>query len=172
MSNQPEWTKFQEATLNLTAANANAAKHAATLMNIADCDKVYLNSRYQVNLRAHEHPETKQIFLIHLSIKRLDKEPIHDWRDLQRIKNEICGPECFAIEIYPPEKYLVDSANQYHLWCFDSEMDIPFVFHHRLVSEESTNGAKQRPFEVKPDDLITTQQMQVLLDAALAEGKE
>lgn len=31
--------------------------------------------------------------LTHLEITRHDREPIHSWRDLQEIKNAICGTE-------------------------------------------------------------------------------
>lgn len=52
----------------------------------------------------------------HLSIKRNDRESVHDWRDLQELKNAICGPEREAVEIYPAESRRVDMRNQYHLW--------------------------------------------------------
>jgi hypothetical protein len=86
--------------------------------------------------------------MLHLSIKRLDKEPIHDWRDLQRIKNELIGPEHEAFEIYPAESRVVDTANQYHLWVFkDPEMRIPVGWQKGLKNAISGGGAKQRPFE-------------------------
>jgi hypothetical protein len=46
----------------------------------------WVNSRYQV-LRLDFGA------LWWLSIKRRDKLPIHDWRELERIKNEVVGPE-------------------------------------------------------------------------------
>ncbi len=85
---------------------------------------------------------------IHLSIKRNDKEPIHDWRDLQEIKNQLVGEENEAFELYPAESRLVDMANQYHLWVFkDKELKMPIGFNTRGVgSKEDAEkiGAKQR----------------------------
>lgn len=52
----------------------------------------------------------------YISVKRNDRHPIRDWRHLQAIKNEICGTECEAVELFPAESRLVDEANQYHLW--------------------------------------------------------
>jgi len=49
-------------------------------------EKVFMNNLYQVNII--EYPE-----LFHVSVKRLDKHPVHDWRHLQRIKNELIGKE-------------------------------------------------------------------------------
>ena len=50
--------------------------------------------------------------LDYLSIKRHDKKPCRNWTDFQQIKNMICknGENRFAVEIYPPEKFLVNSA--------------------------------------------------------------
>lgn len=47
--------------------------------------ETWVNSLYQVNVR--RGPE-----ITWLSIKRRDKQPIHDWRDLQDIKNQLVGP--------------------------------------------------------------------------------
>lgn len=68
-----------------------------------------------------------------LSIKRRDKEWIHDWRDLQRIKGEICGPEREAFELYPAESRLNDTANQYHLWVLAEGMLMPVGYTDRSV---------------------------------------
>jgi hypothetical protein len=73
---------------------------------------------------------------VHLSIKRIDQQPIHDWRDLQRIKNELIGPDCEAVELYPAEGRRVDTANQYHLWgTADPEFRFGFGFTDRMVTE-------------------------------------
>jgi len=89
--------------------------------------------------------------IIHLSIKRIDKEPIHDWRDLQEIKNLLVGKENEAVELYPAESRRVDMANQFHLWCFaDPSVKVPFGFNDGRVvvdyDENDNSGVKQRPF--------------------------
>lgn len=110
--------------------------------------KFFLNDRYQVCTREIEWPGVGA--MVHLSIKRLDKEAIHDWRDLQAIKNELVGAECEAIELYPAESRLVDAANQFHLWAFiDPTVRVPIGWTQREVggAEEAAKiGAKQRPF--------------------------
>jgi hypothetical protein len=111
---------------------------------------VYRNSKYQVVKRVIK-ANNKGCDLIHLSIKRLDKEPIHDWRDLQEIKNEIVGRYNEGMELYPAESRRVDTANQYHLWVFaDPKYRIPIGFDTRLVTgvkEAESIGAKQRKFK-------------------------
>lgn len=90
-------------------------------------EEIFVNSRYQVYRRRFtEHDGERLRDLIHLSIKRRDQRVIRDWRDLQRIKNELAGDEWEAIEIFPAESRLVDSANQYHLWCFPFRIPLGF----------------------------------------------
>lgn len=101
---------------------------------------VWINNRYQVNVFEMED-------LVHLSIKRRDKVPIHDWRELQEIKNRLVGPENEGVELYPAESRVVDMANQYHLWVFkDPTTRIPFGFNDgRHIMDNPPGNAKQRP---------------------------
>lgn len=86
--------------------------------------------------------------IIHLSIRRNDREPITDWRHMQKIKNEVTDPEFDAIQLYPKESRLVDSANQYHLWVFASQdFMLPVGWTTRMVSETEVANSKQRPLE-------------------------
>ena len=133
------------------------SKAKALLRSLKD-DEIWVNNLYQVNVRRRIGPgffdNTKEVYngfpkengeVVWLSIKRLDKDPIHDWRDLQQIKNEVVGEEAEAIEIYPAESRKMDVANQYHLFAFTTPIPIGFV--GRAV-ESSTKaeqvGAKQR----------------------------
>jgi len=45
-----------------------------------------------------------------------------------------------AVEIYPNEKRLVDTANQYHLFVFPKDYLIPFGWHHRTVDAIGVDG--------------------------------
>jgi hypothetical protein len=118
---------------------------------------IFLNDKYQVQVRDAKWgeglPEDQQMDMIWLSIKRIDKGTIHDWRELQQIKNEIVGEQNEAFEIYPSEDRKVDTSNQYHLWVFkDPTIKLPIgFFSGRSVSNILDYGAtRQRPFnEVK-----------------------
>lgn len=83
-----------------------------------------------------------------LSIKRNDREPCKDWRHFQQIKNQLAGDECEALELYPAESRLVDSANQYWLWVFPPGTQLPVGFTERYVDDTNAEavGAKQRKF--------------------------
>jgi len=111
-------------------------------------DLIFMNDTYQVNVDTNTHRESPiGLPIVHLSIKRIDKEPIHDWRDLQEIKNVIVGEEVDAVELYPAESRRVDSANQYHLWCLPQGNFFPIGWMERFVQDEvEGTNTKQRPF--------------------------
>jgi hypothetical protein len=81
-----------------------------------------------------------------LSIRRVDRKAIRDWRHLQRIKNDVAGPEVEAIELFPAESRLVDTANQYWLWVLPPAEHVPVGFEQgRVVSENNDGPWQQRP---------------------------
>ena len=114
---------------------------------------VWLNDTYEVEIRPHR-PDPEWPAMLHLSIKRIDKEWIHDWRELQEIKNQLVGPENEAVELYPAESRVIDGANQYHLWVMKNpKVRLPFGMAPdkdgpaRATPEQAAEmGAKQRPF--------------------------
>jgi len=112
--------------------------------------EVWKNDRYQAHV-IRWPPLTlngRNTPIVQLSIRRLDRGAARDWRDFQRIKNQLVGPECEAIELYPAESRLVDTANQFHLWCIlDPLFRFPFGYTDRSVHAESGAGAVQRPRE-------------------------
>lgn len=128
---------------------------AKKLIEDSNRAKIWKNSTYQV-------AEFDDGEIIHLSIKRIDIEAIHDWRDLQEIKNKIVGEENEAIEIYPAESRLVDMANQYHIYVWkDPNFRIPLGFHDgRNVlnpakkNGETRSGGKQREFKKPTKDVL------------------
>jgi hypothetical protein len=104
---------------------------------------------------------------IHLSIRDNKRRAVRDWRHFQRIKNELAGREREAIEIFPPESRLIDTANQYHLFVLPMGVSTPFTWNEgRHVdstggseetkewiasqgfdAEEVVSNVKQRPYE-------------------------
>jgi hypothetical protein len=97
-------------------------------------EAVYTNGEYYVE-KWHCHPDHSADY--RLAIKRADKKPIHSWSVLQRIKNEIMGPERIAIEVYPKESELVDTANIYHLWVMWELVEFPWKLYPPLDKADS-----------------------------------
>jgi hypothetical protein len=100
------------------------------LLQSMSAQQVFANDVYMVRMR-------NQSPFIQLNITRHDGGPCANWRDFQRIKNELVGPECEAVELFPAESRLVDTSNEYHLWVVpDRNYRFPLGFQHRLVMED------------------------------------
>jgi len=150
---EEEWGKFVLGYLGTETPKELIARYDAIsddelkdFKRMFESDIVYVNNIYQVNVRFVAGGKETPL-IAHLSIKRKDKSPLHDWRDFQRIKNDLCGTSCEGIEIYPPSEFLVDTANQYHLWVLEPSARIGIGFKERLIDNEIRfDGGKQRAF--------------------------
>lgn len=110
-------------------------------------EEQWMNDQYVVHKREQLN-DKGEVTHMHLSIRNADRSTKHDWRDFQRIKNQLAGPEWEAIELYPAESRLIDMANQYHLFCLKTEIPLGWTG-QRLVGNQAqadtlTPGAKQR----------------------------
>jgi len=135
-------------------------------------EEVYSNGFYQVNLRKLPGG------WISLAVKRLDKEAVHDWRDLQQIKNLLCGAESEALELYPAESRLVDSCNQYYLWVLPPGDKFPFGFAERFIVKGHKGGymrgSGQRDFreDEQPKDAIDSAEADKLAEDYIKKTKQ
>jgi hypothetical protein len=85
--------------------------------NSATVEAVYSDVANEYIVEKHTITNS-DAFEFRLAIKRTDKETIRSWRILQDIKNSIVGDDAVAIEVYPRESEVTDTANMYHLWVF------------------------------------------------------
>jgi hypothetical protein len=104
------WTPFMQGQ---PMRNGQPAPEA-----LIENETLWFNSHYVVHRHLIEGTEDGAI---HLSIRDNKRRAVRDWRHFQRIKNELAGYEREAIEIFPPESQLVDTANQYHLFERESQ---------------------------------------------------
>lgn len=117
-----------------------------TPIKLPDGQTQWMNDQYVVIRRAIAgNPGAEP--MIHLSIRTADRTPVRSWRDFQRIKNQLAGPEYEAIEIYPAESRKVDTANQYHLWCLPFSLGIGLGNERMVTNGDATEvvepGAEQ-----------------------------
>lgn len=96
---------------------------------------LYENDCYYVEVR-YKPP------FAHLDIRRHDLGNCKNWSEIQQIKNQIVGPEHEAVELFPSESRLVDTANQYHIWV---HLDPNFRFPFGMWPTASTGIAEVRP---------------------------
>jgi hypothetical protein len=83
----------------------------------AGMTRCFRNNRFTVmiydNTQTTKGPATRALIQSHYN------RPIDNhWSTLQKIKNEVFGPETTAIEYYPAESNLQDFHNIYWLWIF------------------------------------------------------
>src|SRR4051812_11570110 len=95
---------------------------------------VYVNDLYTVQV------EPLPPF-VHLIIRRSDWDTCKDWRHFQQIKNHFVGIENEAVELFPAESRLVDTANVYHLWVHsDPTFRFPLGLPSRFVTARPIGG--------------------------------
>ncbi len=97
-------------------------RHAAAM---GDLLEAWRNNIYAVQVFARARINAPSVK--HLAIRRHDGDEVHGWSDLQRIKNEIVGPDFAALEVYPPESDVVDQANMRHVFVLPKGEPAPFT---------------------------------------------
>lgn len=137
--------------------NNSEAEARAMLESQDGREEVYVNDLYQIAVHRHKAADREAPDLVHINIRRRDGAPItRDWRHFQQIKNEILGPECEAVELYPAESRKVDEANKYHLWGLaDPKFRFPIGWDERNVDyteSRDTPGMRQRPQSMRISD--------------------
>ena len=141
------WQMLTKARDDLPTMNkGQAKKFLRTVFN----QEVWENSLYNATINRKMN-KAFGAEITEIAITRKDKDAIHDWRHFQQIKNDLVGENVEAIEIYPNEKRLMDTANTYWLYAFPKDYMLPFGFNtKRNIADAQTAsamGAVQREFE-------------------------
>lgn len=97
----------------------------ATAGWFGEMDRAFSNDKYAVLVRT---VKTEWGLVEHAAIRNTGSTDI-PWREKQRIKNELFGPERIAVEVFPAESDLVDVANMYHIWVLPIRIRLPFGLH-------------------------------------------
>lgn len=119
-------------------SRAQAMEYRATALR----EKRYENDKYRVFV-SPIHVLAGFPPFIHLTIERVDSQPVHSWAEFQEIKNMLVGPEHEAMELYPAESRLVDMAHQYHAWVLaQPQMRIPLPYYLENIM---AFGPKRKP---------------------------
>jgi hypothetical protein len=79
--------------------------------------RAFRNNRYIVTV--NDYAETTAGYAVRAMVQSLTGEPVRNWEDLQRVKNECFGEETVAIEYYPAQSKLVNAHHIYWLWIYE-----------------------------------------------------
>jgi hypothetical protein len=104
------------------------AEETAYFKRIGDFREGWLNNIYSAQVYVRTTPWGQ---IIHLAVRRHDGGEVQGWDPLQRIKNELIGPDRIAIEIYPSDSLVNDEANMRHLFVMPEGFDLPLTIHGR-----------------------------------------
>jgi len=115
----PQWTTFErmdpaavaESAAQAIAPLAVGPRILAEAMKQAASVETWQNSRYMV--RVYRRDDAIRA----LQVQDATGPQGPHWADLQRVKNEIAGPEAEAYEIYPAESRLIDGGGPVY-WLF------------------------------------------------------
>ena len=164
----PKWTPFVRVTpvmapakrerliqdtIRLAAASGfpMTSDEVVEMMEAKAEQEMYQNSRYTVLVFRDEVNEPGCPAMIHLSIRRNDRARPREerWRDFQRIKSELVGPDNEGAELYPAEDRVADCADQFHIFVLaDPELRFPFGFKQGMRAGPQPGGAAaQTPFD-------------------------
>jgi hypothetical protein len=132
-----------------SAAGNGAARKTRPFLKLVDPDdeigELWQNRTYHVVMRELAAWDGRS--LVHLAVSRHDRRPARDWRHLQRIKNQLVGAECEAVELFPAESRLVGTCNVTHLWCAtDPAYCFPFGYEDRR-----RRARRPTPVHLRPD---------------------
>jgi len=78
--------------------------------------RIYTNNRFTVMLDDNARTTAGVTTKAYISPHNAGRDIF--WRDFQRIKNEIFGPEAIAVQYFPRESELVDVVNVYWLFVY------------------------------------------------------
>jgi len=79
--------------------------------------RAYANNRFVVMI--FDDSPTSHGPAIRVMVQAANALPIPDhWKTMQRIKNEVFGPETVAVEYYPAMSQLLDTHNIYWMWVY------------------------------------------------------
>ena len=110
--------------------------------------RIWKNSIFTVNFYNGSsaddmvHIEDLKGKCVWLSLKRNDKTTRIEWFDKMQIVRALLGDDWMGIELYPPQKFMVDTANQYHIICIPPEYvdHFPFGWKHREINDIDSKG--------------------------------
>jgi hypothetical protein len=69
----------------------------------------------------------RRVKIRHLGIRTFREVMLNRFYDLMSVKNQICGEDCVAVQVYPKESEIMDDANMVHLFVFPPGFRVPLT---------------------------------------------
>lgn len=117
------WRKLDKSEIEDVLATA-AANGQSVQGTWGEPHTIFENGWLVVNVRTAHPPSLK--FPVDHAFFRTTTFAELNWKEKQRVKDELFGADRTAIEIFPRQADLVDAINMYHLWVFPAGFKFPF----------------------------------------------
>lgn len=123
-------------------------------------ERLFGNGLYTVHAEAAD-PELGLAGPVHLAIHDRRRTARHDWREFQRIKSELLGPEREAVELYPAESRVIDTSNEFHVWVLGVGDRWPFGFDggRHVLDDPHGTATEEELAEYQERHELTDEQM-------------
>jgi len=100
--------------------------------------ETYWRNAFYLVMRKELEPERGLDGAVRLSMRREDGKAIREWKHIQRVKNEIVGPEREAVEIFPPQSMVTDMSHEHHLFVVPVGVASVFLYEHKMGLPEGS----------------------------------
>lgn len=73
----------------------------------------------------------RRLKIRHLAFRTATGAMLNRFYDLMSIKNQICGEDCVAVQVYPKDSEIVDDADMTHIFCFPKGFNLPLTLRRK-----------------------------------------
>ena len=116
-----DWGEWEEKPIYLLPRQSQIQAKNSRLLK--DLKAFWVNDFLSVQL---SEIETEIGTVKRLGIRRNDEGKNISWAEKQRVKNELCGENAIAVEVFPSEDELIDQVNMFWLWVLPEGYKLPF----------------------------------------------
>jgi hypothetical protein len=111
----PDWYRDQKRAEVAETVRAKFPDISDEALDDLISDETWGNDRYTVSVHLLDGDRDG---FVEFAVHNHNRTPHVPWRHLQQIKNEVLGPDREAVQLFPAEDRLVDTANEYWLYVY------------------------------------------------------
>lgn len=115
LSKDPEWFRDQRRAAIAKMAREKIPDLSDEAIDALISEETWGNDRYTVNVHLLDGDRDG---FVELAVHNHRRTPHVPWRHLQQIKDEVMGADREAVQLFPADDRLVDTANEYWLYVY------------------------------------------------------
>ena len=115
LQRSPEWFVREQRQRMRKQIKEKFPQITDKVLDSQESDETWGNDRYTVSIH---FLDGKRDGFVEMGIHNHNRTPHVGWRHMQQIKNEVMGADREAVQIFPSEDRLVDTANEFWLYVY------------------------------------------------------